>query len=492
MVDVHTVSAGGGSIAWADAGGALRVGPRSAGRRARARRLRARRRGADGHRRQPRCSATCATARSSAARSSCAASCAEQALGALGGELGLDALETALGVVRVANAEMVRALRVISVERGLDPRDFALVAFGGAGGDARLRAGRGARHRARSSSRARAASSARSGLAISDLRRDYVAPPLGDAASLGRDDWRRRSRRSRSSRDRPTPCAGAADLRYRGQSFELTVTADDLDELAERFHERPRAALRLPDGRGAGRARQRCALIATVAVEQARAARGAPPRDEPSGARGAPTSTASGSRPPCCDRDQLGAGAEVAGPAIVEFAEATCVVRPGLGGRDRRRRHARAGARARERERVSLDPVTLSVLSSALAGIAEEMGAVLIRGAYSSNIKERRDCSAALFDADGRMVAQAEHIPVHLGAMPEAVDGGDASATRSRATSSRSTTRTPAAPTCPTSRSSRRMALEGDDRRLTPSTRAHHSDVGGMRPGSMPADSREI
>ncbi len=69
-----------------------------------------------------------------------------------------------------------------------------------------------------------------------------------------------------------------------------------------------------------------------------------------------------------------------------------------------------------------LDSVTLSVLSSALAGIAEEMGAVLIRGAYSSNIKERRDCSAALFDAESRMVAQAEHIPVHLGAMPLSVE----------------------------------------------------------------------
>src|SRR5215204_1590981 len=68
-----------------------------------------------------------------------------------------------------------------------------------------------------------------------------------------------------------------------------------------------------------------------------------------------------------------------------------------------------------------LDPVTLSVLASALAGIAEEMGAILIRGSYSSNIKERRDCSTALFDERGNMVAQAEHIPVHLGAMPEAV-----------------------------------------------------------------------
>src|SRR5439155_1294666 len=92
----------------------------------------------------------------------------------------------------------------------------------------------------------------------------------------------------------------------------------------------------------------------------------------------------------------------------------------GAAGLDRSRgrgRRPRAGAVVTER----LDPVTLSVLASALAGVAEEMGAVLIRGAYSSNIKERRDCSAALFDARGRMVAQAEHIPVHLGAMPESV-----------------------------------------------------------------------
>ena len=96
-----------------------------------------------------------------------------------------------------------------------------------------------------------------------------------------------------------------------------------------------------------------------------------------------------------------------------------------------------------------LDPVTLSVLASALAGIAEEMGAVLIRGSYSSNIKERRDCSTALFDARGRMVAQAEHIPVHLGAMPEAV-AAHWSAAPSRATCSPSTTPTLAARTCPT------------------------------------------
>ncbi len=137
-----------------------------------------------------------------------------------------------------------------------------------------------------------------------------------------------------------------------------------------------------------------------------------------------------------------------------------------------------------------LDPVTLSVLASALAGIAEEMGAVLIRGAYSSNIKERRDCSTALFDARGRMVAQAEHIPVHLGAMPEAVaavmrrdpEPGDVFAINDPYSGGTHlpdiTLVSPVAPE--------------DEIMGYAVTRAHHSDVGGMRPGSMPSDSREI
>ena len=138
-----------------------------------------------------------------------------------------------------------------------------------------------------------------------------------------------------------------------------------------------------------------------------------------------------------------------------------------------------------------LDPVTLSVLSSALSGIAEEMGAVLIRGAYSSNIKERRDCSAALFDAGGRMVAQAEHIPVHLGAMPEAVAAviereprpGDVFAVNDPFSGGTH---------LPDITLVSPMAL-GDGRILGFAvTRAHHSDVGGMSPGSMPVGSREL
>ena len=141
-------------------------------------------------------------------------------------------------------------------------------------------------------------------------------------------------------------------------------------------------------------------------------------------------------------------------------------------------------------ENGRLDPVTLSVLASALAGVAEEMGAVLIRGAYSSNIKERRDCSTALFDERGRMVAQAEHIPVHLGAMPEAVAAvmrrdprpGDVFAINDPYSGGTH---------LPDITLVSPISYENDILGFSV-TRAHHSDVGGMRPGSMPSDSREV
>src|SRR5436305_209292 len=69
----------------------------------------------------------------------------------------------------------------------------------------------------------------------------------------------------------------------------------------------------------------------------------------------------------------------------------------------------------------AMDPIALQVLVGGLRAACDEMGATLIRSAYSANIKERHDCSTALFDASGELVMQAEHIPVHLGSMPDAV-----------------------------------------------------------------------
>jgi N-methylhydantoinase B len=139
---------------------------------------------------------------------------------------------------------------------------------------------------------------------------------------------------------------------------------------------------------------------------------------------------------------------------------------------------------------VSLDVVTRAVMTSALTSIAEEMGSVLVRSSYSPNIKERRDCSAALFDAGGRMVAQAAHIPVHLGAMPEAVAAVLAREPRPGdvwilndpyAGGSHLPDITLVSPVCLGARIVGHAA-----------TRAHHADVGGMWPGSMPSGSTEI
>ena len=129
--------------------------------------------------------------------------------------------------------------------------------------------------------------------------------------------------------------------------------------------------------------------------------------------------------------------------------------------------------------------IELQVIGSGLRAIAEEMGAVLVRSAFSANIKERRDCSTALFDEAGNMVTQAEHIPVHLGAMPEAVAAvrahdpepgepwilNDPYAGGTHLPDLTIVTRT-----------SLGYAV----------TRAHHADVGGADPGSLPAGSTTL
>ncbi len=137
-----------------------------------------------------------------------------------------------------------------------------------------------------------------------------------------------------------------------------------------------------------------------------------------------------------------------------------------------------------------IDPVTLEILRNQLESVAEEMGHVLITGAYSPNIKERQDCSTALFDSEGNMVAQAEHIPVHLGAMPDAVDvvmdkdprPGDVFIVNDPFEGG---THLPDITLVST------IAPEDEVIGFAVS-RAHHADVGGSTPGSMPPGAREV
>jgi N-methylhydantoinase B len=129
--------------------------------------------------------------------------------------------------------------------------------------------------------------------------------------------------------------------------------------------------------------------------------------------------------------------------------------------------------------------IELQVIGSALRAVAEEMGAALVRSAFSANIKERRDCSTALFDSDGRMIAQAEHIPVHLGAMPDAVAAvmaHDPGADDVWILNDPFTGGTHLPDITLVSRTALGFAA----------TRAHHADVGGSEPGSLPADSTTL
>jgi N-methylhydantoinase A len=334
MVDVHSVSAGGGSIAWVDEGGALRVGPRSAG-------------------------ADPGPAAYGLGGEDATVTDASLVLGHLGdgsvlggdvelrrvlavraiervaAKLGTDVDEAAAGIVEVASIEMVRALRVISVHRGLDPRDFAMVAFGGAGPMHACALAEELGVRTVLVPRAGGVLSAL-GLAISEARRDYAAPVLSsidelEPARLARaleELGRAADAELGPARHRP-----AADLRYRGQSYELTVDADDLRGLEERFHalHEQRYGYRMDDEPVEIVNVRLTAILENASPslredEEATTPTGDPPRR-------AVRFAGHRLETPVWSRDELGRGSRLSGPAIVEFPEATCVVPPGWEGR---------------------------------------------------------------------------------------------------------------------------------------------------------------
>ena len=253
-VDVHTVGAGGGSIGWRDPGGALRVGPRSAGAQP----------GPACYGRggtEPTVTDANLLLGNLAADSTLAggvaldSEAAERAIGVLAQELGLDPLETAAGIVRVANQEMVRALRVVTVERGVDPRRFALLPFGGAGPMHAAAIAEELGIRRLLCPRAGGVLSA-FGLCASDRRRDTARTVMLHGADLSAA---RIAAAVAAMRDVASPGLDGArtevvyGMRYAGQAFELPVPGDpepDPADLVARFeaaHEE-RYGHRDPDG----------------------------------------------------------------------------------------------------------------------------------------------------------------------------------------------------------------------------------------------------
>ncbi|MFL5907299.1 MAG: hydantoinase/oxoprolinase family protein [Solirubrobacterales bacterium] len=329
MVDVHTVGAGGGSIAWRDSGGALRVGPHSAGAEP-----------------GPACYGRGGTEPTVtdanlllgylSADSALAGGvtldedAARRAVGALGAELGLDEVETAEGIVRVANQEMVRALRVVTVERGVDPRRYALLPFGGAGP---MHAAALAQELEISRLVCPRASGVLSalGLIAAGHRRDTAKTVL----LAGDEITAERIAAEVSSLSEPllsgmkrAMLEVVYELRYRGQAFELPVPGPpdpDPARLAEDFareHE-ARYGYRDPGGR------LELVTIRVAAIEEGpeprpQAAQGEEPaeseRDARFGQAWVRTRVLSGEPRP---------GLAAEGPCIFELPEATLLLPPG-------------------------------------------------------------------------------------------------------------------------------------------------------------------
>ncbi len=336
MVAVHTVGAGGGSIAWRDAGGALRVGPRSAG--------------ADPG---PACygrggsepTVTDANLMLGYLPSDVALGAAvqldprlaEEAVEELARSLELEPMACAEGIVKVANAEMVRALRVVTVERGVDPRRFALLAFGGAGP---LHAPAIAEELGITEILCPAASGvlAALGLVVSPRRRDAQRTVLLSGDELTRERVseivEELARAGRDGlKDGDAEIAATYELRYRGQAFELPVDAEpgcgpeELREAFEALHEERYGY------RDADQEIELVTIRVSAAVPGASVELAGPEAEQGSLERGRREAVLDGERLELETLRGLPApGTTIASPAVVELPSSTVLVAPGWSG----------------------------------------------------------------------------------------------------------------------------------------------------------------
>jgi N-methylhydantoinase A len=344
MVDVHTVGAGGGSVAWLDAGGALRVGPRSAGA---VPGPAAYGRGGE----EPTVTDANLVLGYLDAESPLAGgveldrAAAERVVAELGRRAGLTLEEAAAGIVRVASAEMARAVRVVTVERGIDPRGLALVPFGGAGP---LHAAAIADELGMTRIVVPQASGVLSalGLLVSERRRDLAESVLLTGESLTREaiaaTVERLAARGRADLNAPAAEVRASyDLRYSGQAFELTVhggASPSTDALHQAFNTVHRDHYGFYDDD---------AELELVTIRVAVAEPGAEPSlADPAGATDGEARMAGFGGERLETHVVHGVPSDVAGPAIAELPGSTLVIPPGWAAR-----HVGGGTLVMERGR---------------------------------------------------------------------------------------------------------------------------------------------
>jgi 5-oxoprolinase (ATP-hydrolysing) len=378
----------------------------------------------------------------------------------------------AAGFVDIAVGSMANAIKKISVARGYDVTRYTLQCFGGAGGQhACLVADALGMERVFVHPLAGVLSAYGMGLADQAvLRQEAIELPLGDADAHAIAATRLAAlaaaaagelERQGVARERIT-VHRRAHLRYEGTDTALVVAFADPRGLQDAFEAayRQRFSFLMPERR---------LIVEAVSVEAVGAGDAALESPQPLVAGAAPVAATvrmfldgRWQDAALVERTSARPGQAIAGPAIVVERNATTVVEPGWTARVTALDHLvleRTTPRpARRAAGTTVDPVLLEVFNNLFMNIAEQMGLQLQNTAYSVNIKERLDFSCALFDADGNLIANAPHMPVHLGSMSESIKTVIArNAGRcGRATSTCSTIRTTAARTCPTSPSSLR------------------------------------
>jgi 5-oxoprolinase (ATP-hydrolysing) len=422
----------------------------------------------------------------------------------------LDRHAAAEGLIAIAVANMARAIKAISVARGHDPARYVLACFGGAGGQhACLVADALGMDKVMIHPLAGVLSAYGMGLAERRVLREA-------SVALGLDD------------DRALAEAVAAlDAEARAGLVAQGVAADAIRtevQVALRYARTDAAidvALAAPEAmRAAFEAafRQRFGFIGddALVIEAVRVEAIAGGGDDAAPILPLPTSSApplatvdmflagATHHAPLHDRAGLAPGAGVAGPALIIDTVSTTGVEPGWtaviddDGAIVMTRHAPRDAVLRDAG--SADPVRLEIFAGMFMGLAEEMGAALQRSAASVNIRERLDFSCALFDRDGNLIANAPHIPVHLGSMGESIR--TVIAARGRGADGRGMRPGDVYALNAPYRGGTHLPditvimpvfVGGDD---TPAffvaARGHHADVGGISPGSMPPDSTDI
>jgi 5-oxoprolinase (ATP-hydrolysing) len=445
MVDVDTIGAGGGSIAYVDGGGVFRVGPQSAG--------------ADPG---PSCygrggdEPTSTDAQLLLGRlrpegllggqMRLDPGLAEKAMQKIADRLGVTTTEAALGVLQIQKFGMTQAMELNSVRRGYDPRDFTLVAAGGAGPlfacDIALEL-----EIPRVLIPPHPGITSATGLLATDVVHEFVATTMQPLETLDRErlaqtyaELEERAARKLDEdgyRGERALVTRFADCRYAGQGYEVRFEAPPgaidgawITRAADAFHlahereygHRFDAEIDIVNVRVVG-----IGLVPALEWPEIETADGPPTpsfeREALFEIRGRPEPVVT----PLYDRTTLRAGQSISGPAIIEQYDSTTVIPPGLLAEIDRHGNIVVDCTRTETatstEQTLATPVLMRVIGGALQSIAKEMGALLFRISYSSIIRESEDLGAGLFDADGNELAESDSTPMFMGAMPKIVKG---------------------------------------------------------------------